>query len=57
MTDLPDSDRQLIERLFWQGFTETEIAGGLGISQQAVSKRKRRILTALRRILDRKEKK
>jgi RNA polymerase sigma factor (sigma-70 family) len=46
---LPEEDRDLLERLFWQGRTETEIASGLGISQQAVSKRKQKLLKALRR--------
>jgi RNA polymerase sigma factor (sigma-70 family) len=49
LISLPDADRHLIEHLFWEGRTETEIADGLGISQQAVSKRKRKILSALRR--------
>jgi RNA polymerase sigma factor (sigma-70 family) len=49
LTSLPDADRHLIEHLFWEGRTETEIADGLGISQQAVSKRKRKILSTLRR--------
>ncbi len=49
LTSLPEADRHLLEHLFWEGRTETEIADGLGISQQAVSKRKRKILTALRR--------
>jgi RNA polymerase sigma factor (sigma-70 family) len=49
MTRLPEADRRLLERLFWEGRTETEIASGLGITQQAVSKRKRKILTELRR--------
>jgi RNA polymerase sigma factor (sigma-70 family) len=48
MTDLAESDRRLIESLFWDGRTETEVAGRLGISQQAVSKRKRKILNKLR---------
>jgi RNA polymerase sigma factor (sigma-70 family) len=48
LTMLPEADRSLIQDLFWQGCTETEVASGLGISQQAVSKRKRRILNELR---------
>ena len=48
LTDLSDADLSLIRHLFWEGRTETEIANGLGISQQAVSKRKRRILNELR---------
>ncbi len=49
LTCLPEPDRNLLERLFWEGHTETEIASGLGISQQAVSKRKQKILSELRR--------
>jgi RNA polymerase sigma factor (sigma-70 family) len=48
MTALPEDDRRLIECLFWGGQTERDIAGRLGITQQAVSKRKRRILLRLR---------
>jgi DNA-directed RNA polymerase specialized sigma24 family protein len=54
MTDLPESDRQLLESLFWDERTETEVAGGLGISQQAVCKRKHRILNGLRNTLAKK---
>ena len=39
----------LIQRLFWDGWTESQVAGSLGISQQAVSKRKQKILHELRR--------
>ena len=52
LTCLPDEDRHLLQGLFWEGLTETEIASGLGISQQAVSKRKRKVLKALRRSFD-----
>jgi RNA polymerase sigma factor (sigma-70 family) len=51
LTRLSETDRRLLQRLFWEGHTETEVASGLGISQQAVSKRKRKILTELRRCL------
>jgi RNA polymerase sigma factor (sigma-70 family) len=49
LSRLVDDDRQLLERIYWDGYTEAEIAGLLGISQQAVSKRKQRILLGLRR--------
>ena len=49
MSRLVDADRRLLERLYWDGCSEAEVAGTLGISQQAVSKRKRRILLELRR--------
>jgi RNA polymerase sigma factor (sigma-70 family) len=49
MSRLVDDDRRLLERLFWEGWTEAEVAGSLGISQQAVSKRKLKIISELRR--------
>jgi DNA-directed RNA polymerase specialized sigma24 family protein len=55
MTGLAQADRRLIERLFWEGSTEAEVAGCLGISQQAVNKRKRKILLTLRRSLRKTE--
>ncbi len=51
MTALAEDDRRLLECLYWEGRTERDIAGRLGITQQAVSKRKRKILTKLRRVL------
>jgi RNA polymerase sigma factor (sigma-70 family) len=49
LSHLRDDDRLLLEYLFWDGRTESEIASGLGITQQAVNKRKRKILSELRR--------
>lgn len=46
---LPEPDYCLIEGIFWGARSEIDIAEELGISQQAVSKRKRRILRTLRR--------
>jgi DNA-directed RNA polymerase specialized sigma24 family protein len=51
MTSLTEADRSLIDRLFWQGGTQAEIALALGISQQAVSKRKKAIFLHLRHLL------
>jgi RNA polymerase sigma factor (sigma-70 family) len=48
MTRLPETDRRLIVCLFWEGRSEKDVAGGLGITQQAVNKRKRKILERLR---------
>jgi RNA polymerase sigma factor (sigma-70 family) len=48
---LIESDRRLIDRLYWRGETESEVGSSLGISQQAVSKRKRSVLRKLRRLL------
>ena len=44
---LPRSDVWLIEGLFWGGQTEARLARDLGVSQQAVSKRKKNILKFL----------
>jgi RNA polymerase sigma factor (sigma-70 family) len=52
MAGLPEADRRLIEQLFWEDRTETQVAGRLGISQQAVNKRKRKVLLELRRSLE-----
>jgi RNA polymerase sigma factor (sigma-70 family) len=49
LTGLPEADQSLIKHLFWDGRTETDVATGLGITQQAVSKRKRRVLEKLRK--------
>jgi|GEM_PF-3266405 len=49
---LPSRDDNLIENLFWGRKTESELARGLGISQQAVNKRKQAILRQLERLLD-----
>jgi RNA polymerase sigma factor (sigma-70 family) len=48
---LPVKDRHLIECLFLEGQTEKDVAGGLGITQQAVSKRKHKVLNGLRNTL------
>jgi DNA-directed RNA polymerase specialized sigma24 family protein len=48
---LPQSDIWLIEGLFWEGETEARLAKVLGISQQAVSKRKKYIFKYIRSIL------
>ena len=49
---LIESDQRLIDRLYWRGETESEVGSSLGISQQAVSKRKRLILRKLRCLLN-----
>ena len=46
---LAATDRWLIEQIFWHGKSEAEVSKHLGISQQAVSKRKKSALRALRR--------
>jgi RNA polymerase sigma factor (sigma-70 family) len=53
---LTEVDRIIIEGLFWNGMTEVEVAWALCLSQQAISKRKRRILEQLLRGMGRSEK-
>ncbi len=48
LSRLTELDKRVIEQLFWEGNTEAEIAQRLGISQQAVSRRKKLILHDLR---------
>jgi RNA polymerase sigma factor (sigma-70 family) len=52
LDSLSSLDRQLVVLLFWQEHTENQIARSLGISQSAVSKRKRAILGKLRNRLE-----
>jgi len=56
MDRLPRSDALLIEGLFWEGKTEAKLAEYLGITQQAVNKRKRAIFQRLRRGIESLEK-
>jgi RNA polymerase sigma factor (sigma-70 family) len=51
VSQLSESDRRLIEQLFWDKSTEREIGDRLGITQSAVSQRKRTALLSLRRSL------
>lgn len=53
---LSESNHQLIMQLFWEGQTEANIAEGLGISHQAVSKRKWAVIQKLRTWLEVSEK-
>jgi len=46
---LAELDRGLIRQLFWDGRCEDDLAREWGVSQQAVSKRKQKILKELRR--------
>jgi len=48
---LSERERQVINRLYWDGRTESEIAHELGISQQAVSKIKQKAIQKLRELL------
>jgi RNA polymerase sigma factor (sigma-70 family) len=49
---LSERERQVMKRLYWDGRTEVEIAHELGISQQAVSKIKRKAIQKLRELLE-----
>ena len=46
--NLGESDRGLVRRLFWDGRSEDELAFELGVSRQAVNKRKQKLLQRLR---------
>src|SRR5262245_41005670 len=47
LAGLPLASQELIEQLFWQERREAELANELGISHQAVNKRKQAILRHL----------
>jgi RNA polymerase sigma factor (sigma-70 family) len=45
---LPAKQRRLIEQLFWEDHTETEVAATIGTNQSTINRRKRAILNRLR---------
>lgn len=45
---LPSKQCRLIEQLFWQERTETELAAAMGINQSTINRRKQAILNGLR---------
>ena len=49
---LSDDERELVDRLFFQGQTEREAAAEMGIYRNAVHKRKNRILEKLKNFLE-----
>jgi DNA-directed RNA polymerase specialized sigma24 family protein len=51
LSHLPVEDQLLIEQLFWNGARQGRLAVMLGVSQQAVSRRKVRVLQLLRQAL------
>jgi RNA polymerase sigma factor (sigma-70 family) len=51
LEQLSGQERWLLDQIFWQHYTETEIAAKLQISQPAVNKRKRVALLHLRDLL------
>lgn len=48
---LSDDERELVDRLFFQGQTEREVAAEIGIYRNAIHKRKNRILEKLKNFL------
>ena len=53
---LPSKQCRLIEQLFWQERTETEVAAAMGINQSTINRRKHDILKGLRmKLRDRNE--
>lgn len=51
IAQLSAGDQQLLRQIFWEGYTETEIARQINISQRAVNKRKKRALKTLANLL------
>ena len=51
LSSLTADERNLIDALFFKGKSEREVASESGISQQAVHKKKRRILEKLKHLL------
>lgn len=49
---LADDERRLIHLRYWRGFTQKETALKMGLTQQAVSYRERRILQKLRKMIE-----
>ncbi len=49
---LSDDERELVDRLFFQGQTEREAAAEMGIYHNAIHKRKNRILGKLKNFLE-----
>lgn len=52
LTFLSDDERDLIDRLFFREQTEREIATEYGLSQNAINKRRKRVLDKLRTLLE-----
>jgi DNA-directed RNA polymerase specialized sigma24 family protein len=51
LLELPFADQWLLRQLFWNSVSQDNIARNLKITQQAVSKRKRKIIRKLRQLL------
>jgi DNA-directed RNA polymerase specialized sigma24 family protein len=52
LMSLPESDRKLIQRLFWAEETQAQVASELEVTQQAINKRKRAVIVRLQEILN-----
>ncbi len=52
MKILSTRDRNLIQALYYDGFTEKEYAEKMGFTQQAVHKKKKKILDQLRKEME-----
>lgn len=48
---LPPEDRNFLTRLFWDEITEADLGDELGVSQQAISKRKQKIFAQIKKIM------
>jgi hypothetical protein len=51
LLELPFADQWLVRQLFWNSVAEDKVAWNLKITQQAVNKRKRKIIRKLRHLL------
>lgn len=52
IAQLNESDRQLIQALYFDSLTEREYADRLGVYRNAVHKRKMRILSKIKKLLE-----
>ena len=51
LLSLNNDDRALITKLFYDGYTQEELAAELGVSQSAISQRRDTVLRRLKKIL------
>jgi DNA-directed RNA polymerase specialized sigma subunit len=51
LLELPFADQWLVQQIFWNSVSQDKVARNLKITQQAVSKRKRKIIRKLRQLL------
>ena len=48
---LNEAERQVVQKLYFEGLTEQKIASQLGVSQQVINRKKHRILKNLKKFL------